>query len=354
MPGIHRREKPLAVAVLVLMIASAQAIGQESKKTSPTALAGFPVVLGPGMVVGESEGLGIPLDLAVAGDGSVYVVDWPNRSVLHYDLAGRLLWKVGRRGRGPGEFEAPTRVTVLSDSSIAVYDQAQDRFTRLGSDGRYIEDFKLELTIRPLDNIVGLPDGGVAVSGTNYNNPALARGVHIFNKAHQHVRSFGPVPPLRNESLRSRTGAGTLSLGPTADLIYVPWYPYTIFRYGMDGVAKQTIVSKLPLKGTPDDAYHIETRGTRQLTFPNKNLIRPVGAFHLKQGIYLSRRRGPASYMLDAFDSDGKWLGSREVSATEWSGVMAYDPHREVIWVIGSRDDAPVLFRVSLTVTGIH
>lgn len=69
-----------------------------------------------GSVDGGESALTDVEDLAVGMDGSIYVLQPVERTVRVFGRDGRFLRRLGRRGRGPGEFERPTRLGLLRDT----------------------------------------------------------------------------------------------------------------------------------------------------------------------------------------------------------------------------------------------
>lgn len=60
--------------------------------------------------------------LAVSAKGEFFVTDMLSRRVLRFDSAGAFVEAIGRSGRGPGEFEGPSWLTSLDDSTLAIVD----------------------------------------------------------------------------------------------------------------------------------------------------------------------------------------------------------------------------------------
>lgn len=65
--------------------------------------------------------------IALASDGSVYVIDEQVPVVRRYDTAGSHLGSFGRRGGGPGEMKQPNGVAVLEDGRVIVRDPGNAR-----------------------------------------------------------------------------------------------------------------------------------------------------------------------------------------------------------------------------------
>jgi sugar lactone lactonase YvrE len=79
-----------------------------------------------------------PIDLATDDAGNVYITDSPSQgdhSIYKYSDTGALLARWGRRGNGPGEFDAPNGIAVASNGDIYVSEFSNNRVQRLSSSG---------------------------------------------------------------------------------------------------------------------------------------------------------------------------------------------------------------------------
>jgi DNA-binding beta-propeller fold protein YncE len=80
--------------------------------------------------------LGRPTGLALSpAQDRLYVVDTGDCRIVIFDLKGRKLDEFGRRGGAPGEFNAPTYITVAPGGSLAVSDSLNFRVQTFESDG---------------------------------------------------------------------------------------------------------------------------------------------------------------------------------------------------------------------------
>jgi len=61
------------------------------------------------LVIAEGMGRGLYRSsaIAVAGDGTIFVLDNGNHRVVAFDQSGNALREFGREGQGPGEFQNP-------------------------------------------------------------------------------------------------------------------------------------------------------------------------------------------------------------------------------------------------------
>ncbi len=100
-----------------------------------------------------------PTSLA-ATDTMVFVLDFSEKSVwalrAYY---GKMLWRVGRRGPGPGEFVQPAFLRPGLGGDLVVLDQSSRRVTTFGSDGRLKSSVSLVRAQGLPEGFCTLPDG---------------------------------------------------------------------------------------------------------------------------------------------------------------------------------------------------
>ena len=73
--------------------------------------------------------------LIATGRGKVVAFDYGDRAVKAFDLGGHMLWRFGRRGSGPGEFQGAFDLDVAEDGSVWVLDPDQNRLTVITAEG---------------------------------------------------------------------------------------------------------------------------------------------------------------------------------------------------------------------------
>src|SRR5205085_11723562 len=88
-----------------------------------------------------AERLGSITGIAVAADGSLYVVAFDDQKIVHLDASGGILGSWGRPGAGPGEFGHPAGIAVGPDGAIFVADHDNDRIQRFSAAGEYLGAF---------------------------------------------------------------------------------------------------------------------------------------------------------------------------------------------------------------------
>jgi hypothetical protein len=89
-----------------------------------------------GALEGDDEYiLGNPTQLAVAANGTIYVLDRQVPVVRAYGPDGIHLYDVGRDGGGPGEYKNPDAIAILPDGRVIVKDPGNARIAVFGPDG---------------------------------------------------------------------------------------------------------------------------------------------------------------------------------------------------------------------------
>lgn len=86
----------------------------------------------------EPGAFSLPTNVAVDGDGNLYVTDTLNNRVEIFDAEGNFLSEFGKAGDGPGRFARPKGIAVDRDGHIWVVDEAQSRVQVFDREGRLL------------------------------------------------------------------------------------------------------------------------------------------------------------------------------------------------------------------------
>lgn len=79
-----------------------------------------------------------PVDLEIAADGSVYVLDPGNGRVQHFTATGSYIRHWGTPDSGSGQFYRATGVATAPDGTLFVADSGNHRIQHLTADGRFL------------------------------------------------------------------------------------------------------------------------------------------------------------------------------------------------------------------------
>ncbi|MBC8088704.1 MAG: hypothetical protein H7Z40_15680 [Phycisphaerae bacterium] len=85
-------------------------------------------------------------DYVVLKDGSVWALDFKHQDIRRYSADGKLLSKIARKGRGPGELQNANGMVVAKDGKVWVNDPSNRRFSVYGADGKYLQQFLFPIT----------------------------------------------------------------------------------------------------------------------------------------------------------------------------------------------------------------
>lgn len=128
----------------------------------------------------------------------VFVLDWPNAQVTAWTPEGFLLFAVGRKGEGPGEFGTPQALYVETDGAFAVREYLGARFTYFTADGELIGSVRgpdLAVSYHGMRLSVTLPR-----DGTYLGRPFVSSAVETGED--------GAPPFVRQPLLRVRRAEG--------------------------------------------------------------------------------------------------------------------------------------------------
>lgn len=73
----------------------------------------------------------------VDGSGRMWVFDQPTATLFLFDQNGALLKRIGRRGRGPGEFQSENGAAALPGGRFAIWDARNTRISWFASDATF-------------------------------------------------------------------------------------------------------------------------------------------------------------------------------------------------------------------------
>lgn len=131
-------------------------------------------------------------NIAVDGDLNIYVLDSLKFQILKFDKDGHFLWKAGREGQGPGEFQRPNNVTVDHSNGVAILDNYRI-LSQFDLQGNFQRTAKFQKSIRSCQF---LPDERLLVNISVRGQPGIVAeyysGEGEFIKIFPHEYYYGP------------------------------------------------------------------------------------------------------------------------------------------------------------------
>jgi hypothetical protein len=173
----------------------------------------------PELVIGSVDG-GAEYELyrvfgaSELSDGRIAVVNSGSNEVRFYNQTGTHLQSVGRRGRGPGEFENAYLLWVLPGDTAWVGDYSPWQFHLFGPDGRWSRTVRPEPTFHHLPAVIEvLADGRTLLAvrplpseNENWSEQQLIVTLHAPDGTVQDTVGLFPNGRRRYPAMRSLLG----------------------------------------------------------------------------------------------------------------------------------------------------
>jgi len=164
--------------------------------------------------------VGDPTALAVTADGTLIVTDGARHSLYVLPPAGPAR-TVGGRGRAAGRFDLPLAVAVATDGSVYVSENGNRRVQRLAADFRPIEQWPLP----PLRNLPAAlaadPRGGVWVAHSGH------AAVHLYRPGGVEIAAVGREGSQPDDLLN----VGGIAVAPEGDVLVLDATRQQVWRY---------------------------------------------------------------------------------------------------------------------------
>ena len=194
----------------------------------------FREVLRIGSLESESDAFGRVITAMFGPNGTIYVADDLNHHVAVYAADGALLTRIGREGRGPGEFLAPWRITVDSYDSLFVWDQGLGRVSIFDPTFKFVRSFILMRSWFPSSWFV-LTGDTIVVAAAEVSD---STGLHLLDREGRFVRSLARTYVDDNVYIGFTSSLFGGSVDRRSDqLVYAQKSPYEVTWLNLDGRA---------------------------------------------------------------------------------------------------------------------
>ena len=76
-------------------------------------------------------------------EGNIYVIDVKAKKLMKFDKQGKLVWKIGKTGQGPGEFQVLSGIELGKSNTLLLYDLGNRRISYYSLEGGLKEEISV-------------------------------------------------------------------------------------------------------------------------------------------------------------------------------------------------------------------
>jgi len=313
--------------------------GEEGKDIS------FEETLSLGQEQGEDHLMFYRLrDLAVDSDLNLYVLDAGNHRIIKFNKNGQFVWKAGRKGQGPGEFQYPRNITFSPEKELVVGDGRRVHF--FTKEGEYLRSIRID---KSYHDFYFLPDGRILVSVFVRGRPGVA--AEYYTDGGEFIKEFTDEyrygPELSFGGGVSIGGRGVQLIG---DKIYLSLPDqYEIREYDLEGNLIAKIKRNIKLK-PPNIKITNISGSTRVSVYPSdcSGPCYKVGQKYLINCLRLAEKNDEKKYdtkkLIEFFNTEGQYL--RRIELPEGRELTAIDSQKNLYFI--QTDPFPKVIRASL------
>jgi DNA-binding beta-propeller fold protein YncE len=100
----------------------------------------------PGIAGNDEKHFNAPSDILIAPNGDIFIADGhggeTNARVVKFDRTGKFIKAWGKKGKGPGDFDAPHGLAMDSQGRLYVADRSNSRIQIFDQDGKFLEEWR--------------------------------------------------------------------------------------------------------------------------------------------------------------------------------------------------------------------
>ena len=196
-------------------------------------LSGTEEVLRIGVRDGElHEMFGSIKDVAVNGQGDIFVLDYQHKAVFMYSRDGSFIQSIGQPGAGPGEFEYPEAIGIDDHDRLILADAKLRISVFALREGTHSLESTITLAFSPKDMCTA--NGRLLLAGAWQDQGN--RYIHSFTTNGEHVGSFGELYKSEVPAFRQGLSYGPLACSKDGESVayMFGWLP-VIYSYTQSG-----------------------------------------------------------------------------------------------------------------------
>lgn len=184
-------------------------------------------------------------DLAIDGEGRIYVLDSRNARVQVFNAEGAFLQTLGGPGQGPGQLAQPSNIAVVGDR-VVVNDVGNSRLSIWGIDGQHHGDHTPPLPRFATTHMTGVEPGAFV---TMHSTAGVVPGsslqvIAAYSVEGAELARYASLPgpqPFRIGSLVTLSAMGAVpgfAATPTGEVYVTPSREYQVLSMDASGRAR--------------------------------------------------------------------------------------------------------------------
>lgn len=262
----------------------------------------------------------------LARDGRLFILDGINRKLRIFDATGKLLKELGREGKGPGEWDTPFMVKLITENEIMVADAGNRKVAYLDLQGNLLREVSYARNM----GLIKLQEknGQYWAAEMGLEGNSLAYTIASYDSGFNRLLKFDTLLkplPIGGNKINPFEMYFEFCLDSRGNLLYGLSSAYEIKCFNPEGKLFRIIRKEYrPQPITEKDRQEIlsqlpETAGVNlkeMLAFPD--YFPPFGAFLIDEADRLYVRtfekgQAPHWYIWDVFNPDGKLIARVEL-----------------------------------------
>jgi len=195
------------------------------------------------------------LDVKTDENGNLYVLDGGEDHIVKLSSQGEYLTTIGKKGKGPGEFENALFFDMAGDGGIYVYDLALRRISIFNNQYEYLSSFSVE---EPVGDLVVDIDGNIfLLLREPYEKKGTSAYLWKYLKEKHYAKSNGKL--LLTHKITYEIGpppgdivVSTMDKGPAGELLLCFFNDYCVRKFTQDTKLINAFARKLNKLKLPD------------------------------------------------------------------------------------------------------
>ncbi len=281
----------------------------------------------------------VVIDVAVAGDGTVYVLRGDG-TLRQYD--GEVLRRTwGGKGTAPGQIQQPKGTAIGPEETVYVFDQAVNAISVFDSTGAFVKRKITPVRFIPFYSL-GVDQRGFVYVGAFADEQPAAQ-IHVLcPEIECYVRALGEPRATRDSLAHRFFQSGYIDVGEE-DILFAGLNPMRIENYQPSTGDLDTLVTSDLLPDAEPIAFTKEENGRFRITnwHPQTTGISRLGDGRI---VYTAFFPSTASSVIRLYDSEGTLIGQADVPAN--MRVEGALPGGDVVMVRWLGDQEVAIYRL--------